>query len=437
MAPMFYMPPTPSATHSPLPLCPRQATIPPSPSPFPFGKHLMYVGFLLYFLVMFESCNHMKSNVCFFITGVLLQPSPLLSPAPPFPMAAHPQPLSVPPSRPIFVPRTFTFPPFLPRLPSAGQFGVPTAAGTFPHSHLLSPSFPALMLPPITNPLTATSPFLTFPTHSADVPPTTSSAFGDQTTSGPVSTAPQPSPSTSPFLTEDGGNSPLLSRHSVQSLEASDSPHSSEARYPSSSQREQGHRKSSSRYCSSSECEDDNIDGSSDHLIDVESTDQEGGSLQQVCNQRSFLDIQHCQYQQQSSPGKQETNRAASAFSYEQKRYISPTSEAVGSKNLQSPPADVKQVGGIRNIEVSRSLEFVEPTAKVLTKDLFTSDIHQHSLFFDSTDVQYTTSKSFKSWKGVSCTKQRAKQLDQIITTPSPSIIDLNPIHHPPPVFCS
>lgn len=41
MPAMFYMSPTASAPHSPSSL--HQATVPPvSPSPFQFGKHLMY-----------------------------------------------------------------------------------------------------------------------------------------------------------------------------------------------------------------------------------------------------------------------------------------------------------------------------------------------------------------------------------------------------------
>ena len=364
----------------------------------------------------------MQLKLLFSNTGLPLynrfQPSPLLSPAPSFPMAAHPQPISAPPSRPIFVPPTFTFPPFLPRLPPTGRFTIPTAAGTYSHSHLLSPSFPALMLPsmPLPNPLAVTTPFLPFPTLSADVS-STSSTF---TTSSPVSTAPQSSPSSSP--PGEGGN--LLLCHSGQSHEASESlpiPPSIEAQYQSSMQAEQ---KSSSEYCSGSECEDENIDGGSDHLIDVESTEQEGGSSQRVC---SFLDVQDCQVRQQNNPSKQRTSRTEDISHHQENQTYSTNVEVVESKNLQSSPTHVKHVGGIRSSE--------QAAAKVINKDMFTSDIQQHSLYFDGTDMQYTSNNSFHSWKGVSCTKQRVKKIEQI--KPSPSIIDLNSVHHPPPVFCS
>lgn len=345
------------------------------------------------------------------------QPSPLLSPAPSFPMAAHPQPISTPPSRPIFVPPTFTFPPFLPRLPSAGRFTIPTAAGTYSHSHLLSPSFPALMVPsmPLPNPLAVTTPLPPFPTLSAGVS-STSSTF---TTSTPVSTAPQPSPSSSP--PEEGGNLPL-SCHSVQSQEASESspiPASIEAQ--SSSRAEQSCW--SSEHSSDSECEDDSIDEGSEQFIDVESTDQEGGSSQQEC---SFLDVPDCQVRQQDNPRRPRTSRTKGISHGQENQTNSTDAEVVDSKNWHNSPAHMKQVGGTRNSEQS--------AAKAIHKDMFTSDIQQHSLYFDSTDMQYTRRDSFHSWKGVSSTKQRAKDLEQI--KPS-SLIDLNAMHHPPPVFCS
>ena len=277
------------------------------------------------------------------------------------------------------------------------------------------------MLPsmPLPNPLAVTTPFLPFPTLSADVS-STSSTF---TTSSPVSTAPQPSPSSSP--PGEGGHLPLLC-HSGQSHAASESlstPPSIEPRYQGSIQAEQGCWKSSSEYCSGSDCEDENI-GSSEQLIDVESTDQEGGSSQQVC---SFLDVQDCQVRQQNNPSKQRTSRTEDISHNQEKQTYSTNVEIVESKNLQSSPARVKRVGGIRNSE--------QAAAKVISRDMFTSDIQQHSLYFDSTDMQYASSNSFHSWKGVSCTKQRVKKLEQI--KPSSSIIDLNSVHHPPPVFCS
>ena len=338
---------------------------------------------------------------------------------------------------PSALPQAFALRSFLPHLPvaqghPASQFPFPSPPSAF-SSHLPpSPSsYPTLPLLPSVPPqgTLGASPFSLFQqllTHSAENSVSSTTVEDVNSPSGPqtpqyVSVLQQ---------REQGDHSPsapTLAGDSFLSI-----PQASELQYhPSTSQIQQDSPRSNSQLSNdetSSKQEENSLDGGSDPLIDVESTEQEEEE-EQVTNRHAFLDLGTCRRKHQ----RKRTNQTEISSLSEQEECTKPTNQAiVSSKNWQCPPALVNVAGEEDHSNtVSQIIKRVEPATRVLTQDMITSALEKHRLYFDGTNT-HGNGENFDMWK-------RGPKLDQITPNPpSPLSIDHHSIHHPPtPVICS
>ena len=335
---------------------------------------------------------------------------------------------------PSALPQAFALRSFLPHLPvaqghPASQFPFPSPPSAF-SSHLPpSPSsYPTLPLLPSVPPqgTLGASPFSLFQqllTHSAE-------SSASSTTVEDVST---PScPQTPQYVSvlqqrEQRDHSPsALTLAGDSSLSISQA-----SELQCTSQTQQDSPRSNSQFSNDetgSKQEESSLDGGSDPLIDVESTEQEEEE-EQVTNRHAFLDLETHRRKQR----RKRTNQTEISSLSEQKECSKPTNQAVvSSKNWQSPPALVNVAGEKDHSNtVSQIIKRVEPATRVLTQDMITSALEKHQLYFDGTNTR-RNGENFDMWK-------RGPKLDQITPNPpSPLSIDHHSMHHPPtPVICS
>lgn len=312
--------------------------------------------------------------------------------APPHqPLTLHPRPILVMPSA------SPSLPAFLPHLQTAsghvpGRFLFPSAIGAFP-SQLPSP--PSLLLQSPSQPGLSRFPFFQHYLHQSADRPTTAPVNTDTSalqayTSEHRETSPPPSqtlrsPSLLPQAEFPHGSSELV-RESQESMD-----------------------------------QESGTDNTSEHLVDVETSDDRDEDEEH--DRVAFLEVRTHHHKQRKKKSQPNTaDNIESSLFHSQEKYTRRKNEK-GMDANNHPPALVN-LNGKNGTTVSQVIECVEPAIRVITEDVFTSGLEKHNLYFE--DPPDTKGRRYASWA-----KRVRKQVSQ---QSSSSIIDLPRL---PTVICS